>query len=115
MRSASAMVSERLTLEASEKEYTMKLLKDTDTPKGAPDDDAGEREWQAIWEPLFSLLTPAQRTQARAILAQEASGILNWALKSGYLLWVRTHPDQRPTWAQFRAWARSGAPPLLDD
>jgi hypothetical protein len=98
-----------------EKDHTMKPLKDTDTPKGALDDDAGAREWQAIWEPSFSLLTPPQQRQARTILAQEASGMLNWALKSGCLLWVRTHPDQRPTWAQFRAWARSGAPPLLDD
>jgi len=66
--------------------------------------DPGEPELLALWEPLFSILTPAQRAEAEAIERIEREGMFAWGVRSGYFLWVQTHPGETPTMLQFALW-----------
>jgi|GEM_PF-4159731 len=72
------------------------------------DQECGEQELAALWDPLFSLFTPEQRLMAAAIWLHEREGMFAWGVRSGYFLWARTHPGQRPTWRLLRQWARAG-------
>jgi hypothetical protein len=73
--------------------------------------DRGERDLLALWEPLWSTLSPEQRRVAQAIWRAERVGMFAWGVKSGYFLWVRTHPDEQPSRANVREWATAGAQP----
>jgi hypothetical protein len=71
--------------------------------------DAGERDLLALWEPLWSTLTTKQRRAAEAIWRAERVGMFAWGVRSGYFLWVRTHPGAQPSRANVREWATAGA------
>jgi hypothetical protein len=70
--------------------------------------DDGEAELAALWEPLFSILTPEQRAMAESIERMERDGMFAWGVRSGYFLRVRTHPGQRPTKLLLALWMIAG-------
>jgi hypothetical protein len=63
-----------------------------------------DAELAALWEPLFSILTPIQRAEAEIIERMERDGMFAWGVRSGYFLWVRTHPGEKPTMRQLALW-----------
>lgn len=83
------------------------MIDDNDPRQGW--DDQGEVELRALWEPLFSILTPAQRREAERIERIERDGMFAWGVRSGHFLWVRTNPGEIPTWRLLRQWAQAGA------
>lgn len=67
--------------------------------------DAGAADLlEELMEPLL-LAAPADvRPLGRAIIRQEAAGVLAWAVASGYARWTCQHPGRIPTPAQARRW-----------
>jgi hypothetical protein len=66
--------------------------------------DPGLAELLALWEPLFSIMTPGQRAAAEAVERVERNGMFAWGVRSGYFLWVREHPGERPTKCHLALW-----------
>jgi hypothetical protein len=64
----------------------------------------GERELRALWEPVFSVFTGAQRDEIEEIERNDREGMLAWGVRSGYFWWVRTHPGETPTLAHLAIW-----------
>lgn len=77
--------------------------------------DAGVRQLLELMEPLLLAAPADARPLGRAIIRQEATGVLAWAVASGYARWTCQHPGRIPTPAQARRWqaaaeqARAGA------
>lgn len=64
-------------------------------------------ELQKLMQPLLAAIereNPGSSKEAQKILGVEASGVLAWGVRSGYLLWVRENPGKIPTKQQIIDW-----------
>lgn len=67
-----------------------------------------DKVMQELFNPLLAALGEEHKRTFWDILEQEASGVLAWGVRSGYLLWVRTHPGCIPTRCQVKNWMAKG-------
>lgn len=60
---------------------------------------------EGMFEPLIKGLPKEHRGEALQIIRQEdQSGMLSWAIDTGYLLWTRENPGVIPSMAQIIRW-----------
>jgi hypothetical protein len=57
-----------------------------------------------LLKPMLSLFSEEKQVEFWQIWAKEREGVFAWMVQSGYLLWVRTHPGEKPTMALLREW-----------
>jgi hypothetical protein len=62
-----------------------------------------------LYEPLLQAAGHEHAEMFWSIIESEASGVLAWGVRSGYLLWTRTHPGEVPTREQVTAWMQQGS------
>ena len=66
-------------------------------------------ELQKLMKPILTAVSEYNTNPFPAdLLEKEAPGILAWGVRSGYFLWVRTHPGQIPTMQQVVGWLAKG-------
>jgi hypothetical protein len=67
-----------------------------------------DKELQALFNPLLQAIGNQQKDEFWRIMEAESEGVLAWGVRSGYLLWTRTHPGVIPTKEQIANWMKQG-------
>jgi hypothetical protein len=80
------------------------LMMSPDEVQDALADDLDADELYKLFKPLLEIIPAGAEDRFKAIYRKEAEGMLAWGVSSGYLLWARTHPGEKPTRAQMQEW-----------